>query len=86
MAVTIIFSGEDVCRATTPTPIPAPYWAAFSPSSANLIGITLDESGLPADKEWLWVLFGNQLNTSDRNFSNPIASVYSGHQFGVWAG
>ena len=81
-----IFSGDDVCQATTPTPIPAPYWVAFSPSSANLIGIALDETGLPIDKEWLGVLSGNQLNTSDRQFSNPIATAYSGHQFGVWAG
>ena len=81
-----IFRGDDVCQATTPTPIPAPYWVAFSPSSANLIGIALDETGLPIDKEWLGVLSGNQLNTSDRQFSNPIATVYSGHQFGVWAG
>lgn len=81
-----IFSGDDVCQATTPTPIPAPYWVAFSPSSANLIGIALDETGLPIDKEWLGVLSGNQLNTCDRQFPNPIATVYSGHQFGVWAG
>ncbi|MBU3565914.1 YdiU family protein [Polynucleobacter sp. MWH-HuK1] len=81
-----IFSGDDVCQATIPTPIPTPYWVAFSSSSANLIGIALDESGLPIDKEWLGVLSGNQLNTSDRQFSNPIATVYSGHQFGVWAG
>lgn len=81
-----IFSGDDVCQATTPTPLPAPYWVAFSPSSANLIGIELDQSGLPVDKEWLGVLSGNQLNTSERRFVNPIATVYSGHQFGVWAG
>lgn len=80
------FSGDDVCQVTTPTPIPEPYWVAFSPSSANLIGIALDENGLPVDKEWLGVLSGNQLNTSDRQFPNPIATVYSGHQFGVWAG
>ena len=81
-----IFSGDDVCQTTTPTPIPAPYWVAFSHSSANLIGIALDDTGLPVDKEWLGVLSGNQLNTSDHHFSNPIATVYSGHQFGVWAG
>ena len=81
-----IFTGDDVCQATTPTPIPAPYWVAFSPSSASLIGIALDDSGLPVEKEWLGVLSGNQLNTSVHKFSNPIATVYSGHQFGVWAG
>lgn len=48
--------------------------------------ISLDDSGLPVDKECLGVLSGNQLNTSVHKFSNPIATVYSGHQFGVWAG
>jgi len=81
-----ILSGNDVCQATLPTPIPDPYWVSFSPSSAKLIGITLDEANLPLDKTWLEVLAGNQLNVTNHQFSNPIATAYSGHQFGVWAG
>ena len=79
-------SGDDVCQETLPTPIPNPYWVAFSPSSAKLINIPLDEKNLPIDQTWLEVLSGNQLKTSAYEFSEPIATVYSGHQFGVWAG
>ncbi|MBU3541497.1 YdiU family protein [Polynucleobacter sp. UB-Tiil-W10] len=81
-----ILSGDDVCQATLPTPIPDPYWVAFSPSSAKLVGITLDEANLPLDKTWLEVLAGNQLRVTSHQFLNPIATAYSGHQFGVWAG
>ena len=78
--------GDDACQATLPTPIPNPYWVAFSPTSAKLVGIDLDENNLPVDKTWLEVLSGNGLNTTNHQFPNPIATVYSGHQFGVWAG
>ena len=78
--------GEDACQATLPTPIPNPYWVAFSPSSAKLVGIDLDENNLPVDKTWLEVLSGNGLNTANHQFPNPMATAYSGHQFGVWAG
>ncbi|MBU3557924.1 YdiU family protein [Polynucleobacter sp. Ross1-W9] len=84
MAFTL--SGDDVCQATLPSPIPNPYWVAFSPLSAKLAGIPLDDKNLPVDKDWLEVLSGNQLNTSSYQFPNPISTVYSGHQFGVWAG
>ena len=84
MAFTL--SGDDVCQATLPTPIPKPYWVAFSPSSAKLADIALNEASLPVDQAWLEVLSGNQLNTKDHHFPNPISTAYSGHQFGVWAG
>ena len=84
MAFTL--TGDDACQPTLPTPIPDPYWVAFSPSSAKLAGISLNEKNLPLDASWLEVLSGNQLNTSSLQFPNPIATVYSGHQFGVWAG
>lgn len=84
MAFTL--SGDDACQATQPTPIPDPYWVAFSSSSAKLLGIPLGADNFPLDKTWLNVLSGNQLNTSSHNFPNPISTVYSGHQFGVWAG
>ena len=84
MAFTL--SGADVCQPTLPTPIPDPYWVAFSSSAASLIGIDLDSSGLPLDPSWLDLLAGNQLVANNHHFLNPIATVYSGHQFGVWAG
>jgi serine/tyrosine/threonine adenylyltransferase len=84
MAFTL--SGDDVCQATLPSPIPDPYWIAFSPLSAQLVGIPLGKDNLPLDSDWLGVLSGNQLNTGEHHFQNPISTVYSGHQFGVWAG
>jgi uncharacterized protein YdiU (UPF0061 family) len=71
--------GEAFYTPVTPTPLPAPYWVATSQRAAN-------ELGLPANwhtsDDWLHTLTGNRhfLGTS------PLASVYSGHQFGVWAG
>jgi len=57
MAFTL--SGDDVCEATLPSPIPDPYWVAFSPLSAQLVGIPLDKNKLPLDQDWLEVLSGN---------------------------
>ena len=78
--------GDDVCQATPPTPLPNPYWVAFSPAVAKLIDLELGNNGLPKDPEWLEVLGGNQLNVGKHIFSNPISTAYSGHQFGSWAG
>jgi len=78
--------GDDVCQITLPTPLPNPYWVAFSPSVAQIIGIELDGNGLPGDPRWLEVLSGNALEANEIQFTKPIATAYSGHQFGVWAG
>jgi uncharacterized protein YdiU (UPF0061 family) len=78
--------GDDVCQVTPPTPLPDPYWVAFSPSVAKLIGLELGDNDLPKDPGWLAVLAGNQLHVGTQTFSNPISTVYSGHQFGSWAG
>jgi uncharacterized protein YdiU (UPF0061 family) len=62
--------------------LPDPRWVAVSETCAR------DELGLPADwtsrDEWraLQVFAGDALWRGMR----PLASVYSGHQFGVWAG
>jgi uncharacterized protein YdiU (UPF0061 family) len=64
-----------------PEPLPDPHWVATSPSCARLLG-------LPPDwwqrEDWqaLRVFSGNAAWAGMR----PLASVYSGHQFGVWAG
>ena len=78
--------GDDVCQPTPPTPLPDPYWVAFSPSVAELIGLELGDHGLPKNPQWLDVLAGNQLHVGEIAFSHPISTVYSGHQFGTWAG
>ncbi|KAF1047825.1 protein adenylyltransferase SelO [Xylophilus sp.] len=63
-----------------PTPLPAPYWVGTSPPAAALLG--LDRGGWFGSDASLQALTGNLPIAG----SHPLASVYSGHQFGVWAG
>ena len=62
-----------------PTPLPAPYWVGRSKPLARELG--LDPEWLDSDRA-LQALSGNQVLPGSR----PLASVYSGHQFGQWAG
>lgn len=62
-----------------PTPLPAPYWVGKSAEAAALLG--LEQEWLDSDAA-LQAFTGNALLPGSR----PLASVYSGHQFGVWAG
>jgi uncharacterized protein YdiU (UPF0061 family) len=62
-----------------PTPLPAPYWVGRSPSVAATLG--LDADWLSGDAA-LGALTGN----APLQGADPLATVYSGHQFGVWAG
>lgn len=59
-----------------PTPLPAPYLVAASAPAARLIGLPPDLS------DSLDILIGNAVPER----AQPLAAVYSGHQFGVWAG
>lgn len=79
-------SGDDACQPTSPTPLPQPYWVAFSTDAAKTILIEFGDDGFPKDPEWLNVLAGNELHVGELKFLNPISTVYSGHQFGSWAG
>ena len=60
-------------------PMPQPHWVATSPDCAALLG-------WPAD----WAQGADVLDVFSGNATwpgmQPLASVYSGHQFGVWAG
>ncbi len=63
----------------TGTPLPAPTLIAINPDVADLLGLedtALQDPGL-AD-----LLAGNRPPPN----AQPLAAVYSGHQFGVWAG
>nr|WP_277914418.1 YdiU family protein [Janthinobacterium agaricidamnosum] len=62
-----------------PTPLPAPYFVAASAAAAALVG--LDASALSSD-DFIAVLSGNMVPQR----ALPLSAVYSGHQFGVWAG
>jgi serine/tyrosine/threonine adenylyltransferase len=62
-----------------PTPLPEPYLVAASSSAARLIGLDPAEFG---KDHFVATFTGNRLQPG----ADPLAAVYSGHQFGVWAG
>ena len=61
------------------TPLPAPYLVCASAPAAALIG--LDAAELDTE-EFVQTFSGN----ARLDQSTPLAAVYSGHQFGAWAG
>ena len=71
--------GSDFYTELRPTPLPSPHWVGASHSVAQLLGLP---EGWHQSEEALQALTGNQVLAG----STPLASVYSGHQFGVWAG
>lgn len=62
-----------------PTPLPEPYWVGTSDAVGRMLA--LPDHWLQSDVA-LQALTGNQALKGTR----PLASVYSGHQFGQWAG
>jgi uncharacterized protein YdiU (UPF0061 family) len=62
-----------------PTPLPAPYFVAASGKAAALAG--LDPAAL-RQEDLVAVFSGSQVPPR----SQPLSAVYSGHQFGHWAG
>ncbi|APW42794.1 protein adenylyltransferase SelO [Rhodoferax saidenbachensis] len=71
--------GEDFFEALSPTPLPAPYWVGRSTQVAATLGLPTDALESP---DLLQALTGNLQLAG----TQPLASVYSGHQFGHWAG
>ncbi len=71
--------GPAFYSAVVPEPLPAPYWVGRSESMARELGV---DPALLASPEWLDALSGNRMILGTR----PLAGVYSGHQFGQWAG
>ena len=62
-----------------PTPLRAPYLVGHSSSAAALI--QLDPASFTEERT-IEIFTGNQVLAK----SQPLAAVYSGHQFGAWAG
>ncbi|MEK6525776.1 MAG: protein adenylyltransferase SelO family protein, partial [Nitrospirota bacterium] len=60
-----------------PTPFPKPYLVSFNPAAAELIDLDPDEVKRP---EFVEYFSGSRLLPG----SQPIAMLYSGHQFGVY--
>ncbi|MEQ5838403.1 YdiU family protein [Paraburkholderia acidicola] len=63
-------------------PLPAPYVVGFSADTAALLGLEPSVAGEPDFAE----LFAGNTTRDWPGDALPYASVYSGHQFGVWAG
>ena len=61
--------------------LPSPHWVVTSPACAALLGLPDDWQQRPT-LQALQVFAGNAVWPG----MAPLASVYSGHQFGVWAG
>jgi uncharacterized protein YdiU (UPF0061 family) len=70
--------GAGFGTALPPQPVATPHWVARSARLADELGLA---DWLASDGT-LEVLAGNRVAAG----SAPFASVYSGHQFGVWAG
>ncbi|QHE86040.1 protein adenylyltransferase SelO [Hydrogenophaga sp. BPS33] len=71
--------GEAFYTLRSPTPLPAPEWVGTSPAVADLIGL---------DRAWLASPAALEAFTGNLPIAGtqPLTSVYSGHQFGHWAG
>ncbi|MBC5786269.1 YdiU family protein [Ramlibacter sp. USB13] len=71
--------GSSFYTELRPTPLPQPHLVSLNRSLAAELGLDAD---LLATPEAVAAFTGNALPAGSR----PLATVYSGHQFGVWAG
>ncbi len=71
--------GPDFHTELPPTPLPDPHWVGQSRAVARELGLT---DAWMQSIEALQAFTGNAVLPGMR----PLASVYSGHQFGHWAG
>jgi len=70
---------SDFFTFLSPTPLNDPYLVAVSSDSAELVGLNQTDFENP---ELIEIFTGNTIHAT----SKPLAAVYSGHQFGQWAG
>jgi uncharacterized protein YdiU (UPF0061 family) len=71
--------GPAFVTAVDPMPLPAPYLVSLNAPLARALGL---DPALLASPEGVAALSGSLPLAGSR----PVATVYSGHQFGVWAG
>jgi uncharacterized protein YdiU (UPF0061 family) len=71
--------GEAFATPTEPTPMPAAHWVGCNEALRTDLGLPTD---LWQQQEALELFTGNRLTVDQHSY----ASVYSGHQFGQWAG
>ncbi len=63
----------------SPTMLSNPYMICISDKACNLINLISEDL---SEKELIDIFTGNAIHST----SKPLAAVYSGHQFGQWAG
>ena len=73
--------GDEFFTRLPAEPLPDPHWVATSPDCAALLGLPEDWASRPGLRA-LEVFSGG----TPWPGMAPLATVYSGHQFGVWAG
>ncbi len=71
--------GPDFYTQLQPTPLPSPYWVSRNQALAGELGL---DTGWFESQAALALFTGNRVAAG----SQPLATVYSGHQFGQWAG
>ncbi|MBX3587500.1 MAG: YdiU family protein [Ramlibacter sp.] len=71
--------GPEFYTRLLPTPLPSPELVGLNRPLAAVLGL---DSGLLASQQGVAAFTGNLALAG----ADPLASVYSGHQFGVWAG
>ncbi|GAC1600569.1 MAG: YdiU family protein [Ramlibacter sp.] len=71
--------GPDFLTELQPTPLPSPALVGLNDALVDELGF---DPAWPRSATGVEILTGNALAAGSR----PLASVYSGHQFGVWAG
>ncbi len=71
--------GPDFYTELQPSPLPSACWVSRNAALARELGL---------DSGWFESDYALQVFTGNRSMagSQPLASVYSGHQFGQWAG
>src|SRR5690625_5520499 len=72
--------GAQFSTAIAPQPLNDPQWVHINTDLAQRLG--LDLTTAQGKAQWLAVFSGQQPMPGGQT----IAAVYSGHQFGVWAG
>lgn len=70
---------ENFYRKSRPQGLPEPYVVAVSNTAADLLNLDVNEFECP---EFAEIFSGNTVLPG----SEPLAAVYSGHQFGDWVG
>ncbi|MBY4897497.1 YdiU family protein [Cupriavidus sp. AU9028] len=80
--------GERYFTRLRPTPLPSPYLVSVSPAAASLLGwqTAPGQPGSPAEVPGFEAFVDDFVGNRVAGWADPLATVYSGHQFGVWAG